>query len=503
MNRISLLVGFVILAILLSACSVDNMELSKNIVAPKNINLPIEGRYLVEEFKISPVSAMTEEEAEIYIGKEALFHEDVVILGDNYCYEPNFKIKNVKANEYLIYQYKTNPELLNITDEEIQVVSVSGERQFFNDFIKLSDNTILVNIDGVFFYLRKTNDDVQIDKAELYSTTQEITLKAADSEKEISLDSAILLGLKSFKLDSGNSGLENWSYRTIFIRSVDKNIVSIQEMENILLPRMTGFWKVEVEREEKDGKVNDKIKAYPVNRSADISIKIEDEEIFRTEMEQISTSSTIKNILFLGNNYISIENIHYRNKGQRYLEFYPVDNINEGTPIKISDIMGEAGKEALLEGFNMEILSNNKESKKGLINFIPKEDSFGLFRRNGLWILRGRVNYIKNGDYVYEDFNIPAIPTQEIISYDELYIPWKEIKARRPDALDAFVSPNEDIAIILTRNEILIYPIEENAIGKEPIGKVQLNPGEKIIMAEWAIGRYPQIWEKEFVKEAN
>ena len=69
--------------------------------------------------------------------------------------------------------------------------------------------------------------------------------------------------------------------------------------------------------------------------------------------------------------------------------------------------------------------------EKGLLNFIPKEDSFGLFRRNGLWILRGRVNYIKNGDYMYEDFNIPAIPTREIISYDELYIPWKEIKAKR------------------------------------------------------------------------
>ena len=500
MKKILLLMVFIVVTALLTACGVDNLELSKNISAPKNINLPIEGRYVVEEFKLSTVSAMTEEEAKGYIGREAVFHEDVVFVGDNYCYEPNFKIKYVKAKEYLIYQYKTNPEFLNITDEEIQIVSISGAKQFFYDFIKLSDDAILVNIDGVFFYLRKAFEDVKIDRAELYSAPQEITLRTADAEREAGLDSAILLGLKSLNLEDG---LESWTYRTIFIRSLDKSIVSIQEMENILLPRMTGFWKIEVEREEVDGKVNDRIKAYPINRGADINIRVESEEIFSMEEAKLDPNSTIKNILFVGNNYISIENIHYRNKGQRYLELYPVDNVEEGTPIKISDIMGEAGKEALLEGFNMEIVSNSRDKNKGLINFIPKEESFGLFRRNGFWIFRGRVNYIKNGDYVYEDFNIPTIPLRELISYDELYIPWKEIKAKKPDTLDAFTSPNEDIVIILTRHEIIIYPIEENTIGNEPIGKVQLLPGEKVIMAEWAIGRYPQIWEKEFIKEGN
>lgn len=501
MKKIVLLIGLIVLTAFISACSLDNMELSKNISAPENTNLPIEGRYIIEGYKFSTVSAMSEEEAEAYIGREVVFHEDVVSIGDVYCYEPNFKIKNVKTNEYLIYQYKTNPETLNIEKEEIQIVSISGAEQFFNDFIKVSEDNILVNIDGVFFYLRKTSENVEMDNIALYGTPQEVTLKAMESEKVQGLNSGILLGLKS--LDLENNDLENWNYRTVFIRSVDSNIVSIQEMENILLPRMTGFWKVEVEREEVDGKANDKIIAYPINRGTDVTIKVEDKKIFEMDKEGVDTNNTIKNILFLGNDYISIENIHYRNKGQRYLELYPVDNINQSTPIKISDILGEAGKEALIEGFNMEILSKIKDGSKGLLNFIPKEDSFGLFRRNGLWVIRGRVNYIKNGEYVYEDFNIPAIPTREIISYDELSIPWKEIKAKRPDALDAFTSPNEDIIIVVARNEILIYPIKDNKIGNEAIGKVPLQSGEKIIMVEWAIGIYPQLWEKQFIKEAN
>lgn len=499
MKKLTLTIIIVILAAFISACSVDNMEISENIEAPRNMNLPIEGRYIIEDYKLSAISTMTEEDAKAFLGREAIFNENLVSIGDDYCYEPNYKIKNVEAKDYLIYYYKTNPELLNITDETIQIVSVSGVQQFFNDFIRISEETVIVNIDGVFFFLNKAPDNVETDKMELSSVPQEVTLRAMDLKEKQGLNSGILLGLKSLDLE-GDSNIEKWNYRTIFIRSVDRSIVGIQEMENILLPRMTGFWKVEVQREEVDGKVRDNIVAYPLNRGTNVAIKTEDEVLFGAAVEDVDSDETIKNILFLGNDYISIENIHYRNKGQRYLELYPVDNINESTPVKISDIMGETGREALIEGFNKEIVSSIKDGSKGLLNFIPKEESFGLFRRNGLWILKGRVNYIKNGNYMYEDFNIPAIPTQEIIRYDELCIPWKEIKNKRADAIDAFTSPNEDIAIVVTRNEILVYPIEENTIGNEPIGRIELKQGEKIVMAEWAIGRYPQLWEKEFIR---
>lgn len=499
MKKLTLTIIIVILAAFISACSVDNMEISENIEAPRNMNLPIEGRYIIEDYKLSAISTMTEEDAKAFLGREAIFNENLVSIGDDYCYEPNYKIKNVEAKDYLIYYYKTNPELLNITDETIQIVSVSGVEQFFNDFIRISEETVIANIDGVFFFLNKAPDNVETDKMELSSVPQEVTLRAMDLKEKQGLNSGILLGLKSLDLE-GDSNIEKWNYRTIFIRSVDRSIVGIQEMENILLPRMTGFWKVEVQREEVDGKVRDNIVAYPLNRGTNVAIKTEGEVLFGAAVEDVDSDETIKNILFLGNDYISIENIHYRNKGQRYLELYPVDNINESTPVKISDIMGETGREALIEGFNKEIVSSIKDGSKGLLNFIPKEESFGLFRRNGLWILKGRVNYIKNGNYMYEDFNIPAIPTQEIIRYDELCIPWKEIKNKRADAIDAFTSPNEDIAIVVTRNEILVYPIEENTIGNEPIGRIELKQGEKIVMAEWAIGRYPQLWEKEFIR---
>lgn len=115
-----------------------------------------------------------------------------------------------------------------------------------------------------------------------------------------------------------------------------------------------------------------------------------------------------------------------------------------------------------------------------------------------MWIFKGRVNYIENSSYLYRDFNINILPTKELISFDELLVPWKEIKSKVPEALDAFTSPNEDIAVILTYGYILIYRIDNGTLSDEPIERIKLNSGEKVVMAEWALGKYSLLWEEQF-----
>ena len=44
---------------------------------------------------------------------------------------------------------------------------------------------------------------------------------------------------------------------------------------------------------------------------------------------------------------------------------------------------------------------------------------------------------------------------------------------------------------------------EEGGIGGSPIANIRLKPAERVIMAEWAVGRYPQLWEDEFLKEIS
>src|SRR5699024_6888585 len=178
----------------------------------------------------------------------------------------------------------------------------------------------------------------------------------------------------------------------IFIRRVNEETITVNEMEDILVPRKNGFWKIEVNRQNKGNSANDNIEAYPLSKEKEKGVDIMIDA--RVDEER---DDTLKNILFVGHDYISIENIHHRTKGQRYLEVYPIDNINLETPLEISSFLGDAGKEAIAKGFNKDIVAENEEHRSDYVDIGPEEDSFGLVRRNGLWILQGRFNYLEEG----------------------------------------------------------------------------------------------------------
>lgn len=502
MKKFLLLLILIISIFYMVSCDIDNIELSDNIEAPKNNNLPISGLWRVDDYSLNVTSNIDEEKAQSYIGMEALFNNDFVSIGEDYCIEPSFRIKTVDADEYLIYHYKATPEFLNIDADEIKIISITGAEQFFYEFIMASEDTIIVNMEGVFFYLNKVSETIEFDGAVTKQITENILFDEAEISDEDALRTGILLGLKSLDLENQEQGIEKWNYRTIFIRSHNKEIVSINEMDDILLPRRTGFWKVKMEREEKDGKINDNIVAYPLYKAIDKESEKEigEETKIEASKEEEKMDSTIKNILYIGNDYISIENIHYRNKGERFLEFYPIDSIGNLKPLMIGDVLGENGKEAFVEGANKEILKEREEYKNSTIDLKPNEESFGLFRRNGHWIFRGRINFVENGIYSYENFNIKAIPPKEIVYYDELIVPWNKIKSKVPEAIDGFTSPSEDLAVILAHNQILVYTIDNGNISSKPVESIRLNPSEKVIMAEWALGRYPKFWENEFSK---
>ena len=135
-------------------------------------------------------------------------------------------------------------------------------------------------------------------------------------------------------------------------------------------------------------------------------------------------------------------------------------------------------------------------------DILLNEESFGLVRRNGYWIMKGRINYELEEKELYKDYNIKTIPPKELVNYDELFIPWSKIKAKVPNAIDAFTSPNKDIIIIETRNNLLIYSIHENEISNNELGKIKKDSSETIIMAEWSSGRYTNLWEEEVLKNS-
>jgi hypothetical protein len=223
--------------------------------------------------------------------------------------------------------------------------------------------------------------------------------------------------------------------------------------------------------------------------------KIENETL---GIVNIQHKNVLRTILYAGNDYISTEVTPTQEDSKdKRLEVLPIDNIEGASPIKISDIAGENGKTALYDGISKLMDSRSAIDNSNILR--PDEESFYISRRNGHWIMKGRVD-TESETTPWMDFNIRIIPPSRIVSYDELCLSWNSIKARVPDAVDAYTSPNADMAAILTGSTLYVYTIENGLLSQNPSKKIRLKDKETVVMAEWCSGRYVDIWDKEFMK---
>ena len=74
------------------------------------------------------------------------------------------------------------------------------------------------------------------------------------------------------------------------------------------------------------------------------------------------------------------------------------------------------------------------------------------------------------------------------------------MKDKLPHAIDIYTSPNQDIAVVLTADEIMIYTIKNKKLANEPLAVYPLEEGSSVIMAEWSMADYVPSWEKSFLK---
>ncbi|MBZ4666589.1 hypothetical protein [Mahella sp.] len=130
------------------------------------------------------------------------------------------------------------------------------------------------------------------------------------------------------------------------------------------------------------------------------------------------------------------------------------------------------------------------------ISSIISDDNFTLKRRNGHWIIKGRLN--TGGGQ--EDFTVGVMPGDKLVNYDDLCLSWNDIKEKVPSALDAYTSPNKDVLIALGNNFLSIYTIRDGVISSKPARKITIKEGETVVMAEWAMGSYVPKWEESFPK---
>ena len=138
-------------------------------------------------------------------------------------------------------------------------------------------------------------------------------------------------------------------------------------------------------------------------------------------------------------------------------------------------------------------LDNKKKEK--LSKYIDYRN-FTVVRNKGKWMLQGMISGLNGEESVEYSLGIKA--NDRLISHDILYIPWKSLKSELPFMEDAYMSPSGRIAIILSKEEILIYLVEDGKLSDEPLKKIPLKDGETAIMAEWCEKDYVDKWGSMF-----
>lgn len=502
-----ILLFIMLTAAMLSGCSETAMDTSNKIVPPDNRVLPIQGRWIIDKCLTEGEKSGDNSYDSKWLGKSAWFTNESASMSSSVWRDVSYKMKRVDAAEYFLHKYREPAENLGVTDREIFIITLSSGEKFLYEYIYLNETELVVNIDDDYYRMRRVNDQVGEKLAEGtgYDLDTEEKNQAAEDK---TIRSGILLGIRRLTkpedTDNGDS-LKDYTYLTLWIAAQNRELRPLMQAEGIFLPRRNGFWKVEIDRLNHNNITEDLLNAYSVSGSE----AVEPRNIRAINSFWKDREGTLEKIInFIGNDYASLQ-LTGSGKladGESWkinkLATLPVDNLDSNKGVRISDIVGENGTLAVENAVNdMLNVSNIKRIKRP--ETAELERSFSLYRKTGHWFIKGRLELLQNESVPYTDYNINIIPPPSLVAYDELLLPWTTIKDRIPDANDAFTSPNRDIAVVVTKTQLLVYLITGDTLAEAPLAKLNLQEGDTVIMSEWGLGTYVEKWERAFVKYNN
>jgi len=458
------------LLLLVGGCVNPSWTTAGKIVPPVYEVCPLEGKWsVIEELGSDGYSS----------GKTSLgaagsllqFSREAAILSSNVWNQPTYKIKKVNAADYLITRYTVLDSELASTSEKVEVVTVFADSNYLGEFMKIDDATVVSFIQNKVLLLHKiaahADDPRSIANASIDETDQYNKTGV----------SGIFIGLKT-------PSHKDYVYKTVWVAVDNKKLHPVLSRNDIYFPRQSGFWELQVKQED--------------NRAALSAHNMAEKDLAAAEKVSAKTASSGSESIvidYVGNDYVAIEN---NTGGITRRQVLPVDKLSSPIGIKVSDLLGPAGLKAY-HGAREQAVQTLHSQGIASINADINEDNYGLARKNGHWYLQGRVNYCGHHAPGTMEFDIKLLPPANLVFYDALYPGWQSIKDRVPNALDAFTSPNKDIAVVKTKSKLYIFGINGEQLNSIPLGEIALDEGTTIIMAEWATGFYVDDWEKNFL----
>lgn len=462
----------IFILLLLSACSIINTDRT-SIQTPEVAKPPIYGKWTISKYINTYKTNDDNFQYKDIIGSDVLFASDEAMVSGDYIINPSYRTKRVNVDEYLYKKYNLNYKNLNIENKDAFAISLK-QKDFTNyEIIKVSDDTAFIIRNNFIFQISKTDDDLTEDQLKVdISRNREDSSGLTIENLSDKADIGLMLGLK----EPNQSKLPSFNYKTLYIKFYPEGVENVYESPNILLPRKDGFYQVEIQRVSKKDEISDNLlikkRVDPLNdRQA------------KEKIYQIEDNNILKNINFISEDIINIENISVE-KNLRKLRIYDINNIEKKEPLQIAYFISS---------------DDNKELIKETNDKLKDNDNIGIYRENGYWKLKGRNN--SSNGYFIKDFDLNIVLPNSINKYNVLNIPMTDLKKFNSKIKDAFISPDNKYLITLENTMLKIYNIGNGNIISNAIFEREIGQDTSVIMSQWSMGRYSKLWQKEITRK--
>lgn len=525
-ERLTVLVSVVLMITALSGCTQTITDNADRIARPSNSEAPFFGTWKLECCTGEKPEGETPDPKASLDGETISFAPDKLAYAGNFYSDISYKVKRVVTAEYFLHKSVEIPAELSSIKGDLFIITVYSEDNYlfellthYDEDIDKSINNIIAEIDGQFYKMKKISNKF----TEASGSSRDVSgLSDSSGSRETNkqLRSGLLLGVRIPVRTK--DALGDYKYRTYWISSENRTLHPVLYTDDIFLPRKDGFWKLKIFKGLAATGTEDMLAAFKVSNTGEL----QSPSLAANISGRIETGVR-KAIIYVGNDYVCIEKTIYGSAlnvpgaagtsgadgkadgkadgngsgggTEKILRTLPVDNLSGIDGIKISDIAGVNGTIAM-ESAVSELIKNSGYEGTAKEDENEQARNFALYRKTGHWFFKGRLNMDQKEQVPYMDFNLNLIPPADMVAYDVLQVPWPTVKDKLPDAIDVYTSPNKDLAVILTRDKILAYSIENKTLSDSPVAAFRLEEGSSVIMAEWGMGEYMPIWEKSFIK---
>lgn len=115
---------------------------------------PPQGNWQIYSYAFG--DSANEAEANAQIGKIITFGDGAIQFGEQNCPNPNYQSRYIDPAIYLEQAYKISPEILYISNENIDVINTGCDVAGLSEIMRLStvhSETLVINRDGIFYFL--------------------------------------------------------------------------------------------------------------------------------------------------------------------------------------------------------------------------------------------------------------------------------------------------------------------------------------------------------------